>query len=242
MSHYEKAWQAVATRVADAARASGRDPQSVHILAVSKTFPADAVRAVHACGQRVFGESYVREGEAKRAALVDLADIEWRLIGPVQSNKAARAARAFDAVESVDRLDIARRLSAACADAGAARPLDVLVQVNISGEAQKRGVRLGVALPLAHAVAKLPMLALRGFMGSAAAGLDEPACRVQFRALKTCLDTAIAEGLRMDTLSMGKSADLEAAIAEGATEVRVGSAIFGARARDDEAHVAPELS
>jgi PLP dependent protein len=242
MSHYKKAWQAVATRVADAAKTFGRDPQSVHILAVSKTFPADAVRAVHACGQRAFGESYVREGEAKRAALADLADIEWRLIGPVQSNKAARAARTFDAVESVDRLDVARRLSAARVEAGAARPLDVLVQVNISGEAQKRGVRVDDALPLARAVSRLPALALRGFMGIAAADLDQRACRAQFRALKTCFDTAIAEGLRVDTLSMGMSGDLEAAIAEGATEVRVGSAIFGARARDDQASVAGELS
>ena len=229
MSRYEKAWQAVAARVANAANEAGRAPESVAILAVSKTFPADAVREVHALGQRAFGENYVREGEAKRVALADLRDLRLVLIGPLQSNKAARAARIFDAVETIDRLDIARKLAAARAALGDAPPLDVLVQVNISGEPQKHGVTIDDALPLAREVARLPALRLRGFMGIAAADAAETAVRAQFGALRQAFDAARREGLGLDTLSMGMSADLEAAVAEGATEVRIGSAIFGAR-------------
>lgn len=228
MSHYENAWQAVTQRVARAAGAAARDPAEVRLLAVSKTFAADAVRAVFACGQREFGENYVREAAAKREALADLADIEWRLIGPLQANKAALAARTFDAVESVDRLRIAQRLSAARA-AGTAAPLDVLVQVNISDEATKSGVRLDEALALARDVAALPALCLRGFMGIAAPDVAAGVQRAQFHALRQCYDAARAAGLALDTLSMGMSADLEGAIAEGSTEVRVGTAIFGAR-------------
>ena len=226
MSHYAKAWQAVTDRIAAAARDAGRPVTGVRLLAVSKTFPAEAVRAVHACGQRAFGENYVQEAAAKRAALGDLAGIEWRLIGPLQSNKAAAAARLFDAVESVDDLRIARRLAAA---REAATPLPVLVQVNISGESTKSGVRVDDALPLAREVGRLPALALRGFMGIAAPGVNREAQRGQFRALKQCFDLARADGLAVDTLSMGMSDDLELAVAEGSTEVRIGSAIFGAR-------------
>lgn len=233
MSHYKKAWQAVLQRIAGAATAAGRAPEEIRLLAVSKTFPAAAVRAVHACGQRAFGENYVREGEAKRAALADLADIEWRLIGPLQANKATVAAQVFDAVESVDRLRIAQRLAAARAGRPELRPLAVLVQVNISGESTKSGVRFDEALPLARDIARLPALALRGFMGIAAPDAPGNVLRAQFRGLRQCFDAARADGLDVDTLSMGMSADLEAAIAEGATEVRVGSAIFGARAAAD---------
>jgi pyridoxal phosphate enzyme (YggS family) len=229
MSRYEKAWQAVAARVAAAAKRAGRVPESVAILAVSKTFPADAVREVYALGQRAFGENYVREAEAKREALADLSGLRLVLIGPLQSNKASRAARIFDAVETLDRPDVARKLAGARAALESAPPLDVLVQVNISGEAQKHGVLPEGALALAREAARLPALRLRGFMGIAAAGADEAAARAQFRTLKASFDAARRDGLDVDTLSMGMSADLEAAIAEGATEVRIGSAIFGAR-------------
>lgn len=229
MSLYEKAWQAVESRIAEAARRVGRAPGEVRLLAVSKTFPAEAVRAVHACGQRAFGENYVQEAESKRAALADLSDIEWRLIGPLQANKAAVAARVFDAVESVERLRIAQRLSAARASVLSRPALAVLVQVNISGEATKHGVALDDALPLAREVARLPALVLRGFMGIAAPDVGVDVQRAQFRALRRCFEAARADGLGVDTLSMGMSGDLEAAIAEGATEVRIGSALFGAR-------------
>ncbi len=240
MSHYEKAWQAVMNRIGAAARMAGRPPSDIRLLAVSKTFPAEAVRAVHACGQRAFGENYVREALAKREALADL-DIEWRLIGPLQSNKAAAAARLFDAVESVGDLRTAQRLSAARAarvpDTAAAPrgPLRVLVQVNISDEASKSGVRPDGALALARDIAGLPALALQGFMGIAAPDVAEDVQRAQFRVLRQCLDDARADGLDVDTLSMGMSGDLELAIAEGSTEVRVGSAIFGARAGQADA-------
>jgi pyridoxal phosphate enzyme (YggS family) len=235
MSRYEKAWQAVTARVATAAKSAGRRPEGVAILAVSKTFPAEALREVYALGQRAFGENYVREGEAKREALADLRDLRLVLIGPLQSNKAARAARIFDAVETIDRLDIARKLAAARSALPGAAPLDVLVQVNISGEAQKHGVAAGDALPLAREVARLPALRLRGFMGIAAPDVGEAALRAQFRALKACFEAARRDGLDVDTLSMGMSGDLEVAIAEGATEVRIGSAVFGTRAAADVA-------
>jgi pyridoxal phosphate enzyme (YggS family) len=227
MSHYEKAWQAVAERIDRAVRAAGRAPSSVRLLAVSKTFPADAVRAVHAAGQRAFGENQVQEGAAKRQALADLPDVEWHLIGPLQGNKTRLAAANFDWVESVDRLKIAQRLSAQRpADLP---PLDICVQVNVSGEATKGGVAPEEALALARAVADLPRLRLRGIMGIPAPSDDIALQRVQFRRLRECLDQCVAAGLAVDTLSMGMSADLEAAIAEGATQVRVGTAIFGNR-------------
>jgi pyridoxal phosphate enzyme (YggS family) len=227
MSHYEKALQAVRDRIAGAAHAVGRDPAGIRLVAVAKTFPAEAVQALYAAGQRAFGENYVQEAAAKRAALAALPDLEWRLIGPLQSNKAALAADTFDAVETVDRTRIAERLSAQRSPAR--KPLDVLVQVNISGEATKSGIEPAAAVGLAGAVARLPRLRLRGFMGIAAPSADVAAQRIQFRGLREVFDAACAAKLDVDTLSMGMSADLEAAVAEGATEVRVGSAIFGAR-------------
>jgi PLP dependent protein len=227
MGRYEKAWQAARERVAEALRSAGRPPGSVALLAVSKTFGADAIRAVHAAGQRAFGENYVQEAIAKRAALADLADVEWHLIGPLQSNKARLAAECFDWVESVDRASIADRLSAARhARRG---PLDVLVQVNVSGEASKSGVAPEAALELARHVAALPGLRLRGIMGIPEPTGDVERLRTQFRRLKACFDECRSAGLDVDTLSMGMSSDLELAVAEGATEVRVGTAIFGER-------------
>jgi hypothetical protein len=227
MFHYEKAWQDVAARIDRAARTHGRDPAGVRLVAVSKTFPAEAIRAVHALGQRDFGENYVQEAAAKMASLADLADIEWHLIGPLQSNKAAIAASRFGWVQTVDRAKIATRLAAARPDHMA--PLSVCVQVNASGEATKSGVSPGEAVGLARVVAGLPRLRLRGIMGIPEPTADAERRRAQFRVLRDCFDECLATGLPVDTLSMGMSADLEDAIAEGATLVRVGTSIFGAR-------------
>lgn len=223
----EKAWQAARTRIDAAARAAGRDPSTVRLVAVSKTRSADEVRAAHGLGQREFAENYVQEAQAKRAALAGLAGVRWRLIGPLQSNKAAVAAEVFDAVESVDRAKIAERLSAA--RAAGRPPLEVLVQVNISGEATKSGVDPGGAVALARLVVALPRLRLAGFMGIAEPTRDPDRQRAQFAILRACLERARAEGLDVATLSMGMSDDLESAIAEGATELRLGTALFGPR-------------
>jgi pyridoxal phosphate enzyme (YggS family) len=201
----------------------------VRLLAVSKTFPASAIRELHRSGQRAFGENYVQEAIDKRAALADLEDVTWHLIGPLQGNKARAAAAAFAVVETIDRPRIAQRLSAARAPATG--PLDVLVQVNVSGEASKSGIAPAGALELARYVATLPNLRLRGLMGIPQPTGNTERLRAQFRALRACYEECRDAGPGVDTLSMGMSADLELAIAEGATEVRVGSAIFGERAK-----------
>ena len=229
MGHLEKALQATRGRIDAAARAAGRDPASVTLLAVSKTFPATAVAAARAAGQRCFGENYVQEAVAKIDALAGLADIEWHLIGPLQSNKAKLAAERFDWVQSVDREKIARAL--ASARPAGRPPLSVCVQVNVSGEPTKSGVRPEEALALATTVAALRGLRLRGIMGIPEPTADPVWERAQFRALAGCFRQCRDAGLAVDTLSMGMSADLEAAIAEGATMVRVGTAIFGVRPR-----------
>jgi pyridoxal phosphate enzyme (YggS family) len=225
MGPHEKAWQVARQRIADAVADAGRPPNSVRLLVVSKTFPADAIRAVHRMGQRAFGENYVQEAVAKRNALADVDAIEWHLIGPLQSNKARLAAACFACVETIDRAPIADRLAAAAGE----RTLDVLVQVNASGEATKHGVAPGDALALARHVSTLPQLRLRGIMGIPEATADPGRLRAQFRRLRACYDACADAGLGVDTLSMGMSSDLELAIAEGATEVRVGTAIFGER-------------
>jgi pyridoxal phosphate enzyme (YggS family) len=227
MSLDEKAWQDIRQRVVAAAKAANRDPADIRVLAVSKTFPVESVRAAYAFGQRAFGENYVREAETKIGALSGLQDIEWHLIGPLQSNKARAAASAFTWVETVDRRTIAERLSAA-RDASAA-PLSVCIQVNISSEASKHGIAPSEALALAREISRLPRIALRGFMGIAQADGDAATIRAQFRALREIYDAARREGHALDTLSMGMSSDLELAIAEGATQLRIGSALFGAR-------------
>ena len=227
MRHYEKAWQAASARIAGAAQAAGRDRNGVKLLAVSKTFPAEAVRSVHALGQRAFGENYVQEAIEKQRALADLRDIEWHLIGPLQSNKARLAAESFDWVETIDRLRIAERLAAARPPDRA--PLNVLIQVNASLEQTKSGVSPEDVLALARDVHRLPQLTLRGIMGIPEPTDSVARQREQFRVLRACFDACCAAGLPMDTLSMGMSADVEAAIAEGATEVRLGTAIFGPR-------------
>ena len=232
MSLYERAWQAVKSRIARAAQEAGRDPAAIRLLAVSKEQPAAAIRAAYALGQRAFGENYVQEAVAKAGSLADLPDIEWHLIGPLQSNKARAAAQSFAWVQTIDRAKIAERLSAARDSALPA--LDVCVQVNISGERSKSGVAPEEALALLDAVAALPRLKLRGLMGIAEPTSDREVQRAQYRRLRELFDAARAGGLPLDTLSMGMSADLEAAIAEGATIVRVGTALFGARASHRE--------
>ena len=219
---------AVSQRIALAAQLAGRDPRSVALLAVSKTFPAEDVRAAHAAGQRMFGENYVQESLTKIEALADLrASLEWHFIGPLQSNKTRPVAENFDWVHSVDRLKIAQRL----AEQRPAHlpPLNVCLQVNVSGEASKAGVTPAEAVEAAHAIAALPQLRLRGLMS-----IPEPADtseeqRAPHRQLRELFERLCADGLELDTLSMGMSGDLEAAVLEGATIVRVGTAIFGAR-------------
>jgi pyridoxal phosphate enzyme (YggS family) len=227
MGSYEKRWQGVLEHVARAAHAADRDPAGIRVIAVGKTFGPEAIRAVHAAGARAFGENYVQEALGKIEALRDLPDIEWHFIGPLQSNKTAPVAAHFDWVHTIDRLKIAQRLSAARTPERP--PLDLCIQVNISGEATKSGVAPDDALALARSVATLPHVRLRGFMGIAEPTPDVARQRAQFRRLRECLERSAAQGLAVDTLSMGMTADLDAAIAEGATLVRIGTAIFGER-------------
>ena len=225
--------QQVHARIARACAQAGRPVQSVTLLTVSKTFGADAVREAVAAGEHRFGENYVAEGIEKIAALAGLhtpagTALEWHLIGPLQSNKTRVVAEHFDWVHSVDRLKIAQRL----AEQRPAHlaPLQVCLQVNISGEASKGGVQPDEVAALAHAVAALPRLVLRGLMAIPEPAADIAAQRAPHRALRELMAQLQAAGLTaLDTLSMGMSADLDAAVMEGATIVRVGSAIFGAR-------------
>jgi pyridoxal phosphate enzyme (YggS family) len=221
--------QQVHQRIGAACTAARRPVQSVTLLAVSKTMPADAVRAAQAAGQRAFGENYVQEAVEKITALADLrSQLEWHLIGPLQSNKTRVVAEQFDWVHSVERLKVAERLSQQ--RPAHLPPLQVCLQVNVSGEASKSGVAPGDLAALAAAVAALPRLRLRGLMSIPEPAPDDEAQRRPHRALHGLWQSLREQGLPLDTLSMGMSADLEAAIAEGATLVRVGTAVFGARA------------
>ena len=225
--------QQVRLRIAQAARAAGRDPAAVRLLAVSKTFGAEAVAGMAACGQTEFGENYVQEGVAKIDALRSRwPALCWHYIGPLQSNKTRDVAERFDWVHSLDRLDLAQRLSAqrpAERAGDVLAPLQVCLQVNVSGEASKRGVAPPQLLPLAQQVARLPGLRLRGLMCIPAAAAELAAQREPFARLRELQQQLAQSGLALDTLSMGMSADLEAAVIEGATIVRVGSALFGPR-------------
>ena len=217
--------QNLVARIARAAADAGRNPAEVRLLAVSKTWPADAVREA-AAGQHAFGENYVQEGVAKVEALADLG-LEWHFIGPLQSNKTRPVANSFAWVHSIDRLKIAQRLSEQ-RDVFLP-PLQVCIQVNVSGEASKSGVSLAELPGLARAVASLPRLRLRGLMTIPEPTADVALQRSRFAALRQLMAQLRADGLDLDTLSMGMSDDLEAAIAEGSTMVRVGTAIFGSR-------------
>ena len=218
--------QAVQSRIARAAQAAGRAPDDVRLLAVSKTWPLACVLAAADAGQRAFGENYVQEAVDKKIAAAE-KKLEWHFIGPLQSNKTRLVAENFDWVHSIERLKIAERLSAQ--RPGGLSPLQVCVQVNVSGEASKSGCAPEDAPALCRAVATLPNLRLRGLMGIPEPTDDPLAQRAAFRCLREIYETLRAAGLPLDTLSMGMSHDLEAAIAEGATIVRIGTAIFGER-------------
>jgi hypothetical protein len=213
----------VRAQIEAASQAAGREPSSVQLLAVSKTWGADAVRQAHAAGQTAFGENYIQEAVDKITALRDLP-LEWHCIGPIQSNKTRLVAEHFDWVHSVDRLKIAQRLSEQ--RPAELPPLQVCIQVNVDGGHNKSGVSPLELPALAQAVAALPRMRLRGIMT-----IPEPA--EQMRAVhaqaKALYEALRQQGLPLDTLSMGMSADMAAAIAEGSTLVRVGTAIFGQR-------------
>lgn len=222
--------QAVSADIRAAALASGRDPQQLRLLAVSKTFPADAVIAAAEAGQHCFGENYLQEALEKMQEVQvkkPQLQLEWHFIGPIQSNKTRPIAEHFSWVHSVDREKIAQRLSE---QRPAEMPaLNICLQVNISGEASKSGVLPEEALALAQKIALLPGLQLRGLMAVPEASHDEQAQRQAFRQLKQLSDTIRAAGITLDTLSMGMSGDMHAAIAEGSTMLRIGTAIFGNR-------------
>ena len=216
----------VLDRIDAACAAAGRPRESVRLIAVSKLHPAASLAEVAAAGQIDFGENYVQEFADKVAELADL-DLEWHFIGPLQSNKTRPVAEAAHWVHTLDRLKIAERLSAQRpADLP---PLNVCVQVNVSGETSKHGVNLADVPALARAVAALPRLRLRGLMTIPEASPDLDLLASRFASLRQCLAALNAEGLALDTLSMGMSADMDLALAEGATLVRVGTAIFGER-------------
>ncbi len=221
--------QAVNARIDAAARRYARPRDSIALLAVSKTWPASAVREAFAAGQRLFGENYVQEGLEKADALADLRaqGLQWHFIGPLQSNKTRRIAETCDWVHSIDRVKIAERLSEQRPPT--LPPLQICLQVNVSGESTKSGVAPTEVAALAHRVAQLPRLKLRGLMAIPAPVDDFAQQRANFARLREYREQLNAVGLQLDTLSMGMSDDLEAAIAEGATLVRVGSAIFGER-------------
>ncbi|ALP52353.1 hypothetical protein Tel_03895 [Candidatus Tenderia electrophaga] len=202
-----------------------RAPGSVALLAVSKTWPLEDILAAARAGQACFGENYVQEAVAKIDACP--IELEWHFVGHIQSNKSRDIASRFDWVHSIDRLKLARRLSEQRPDPLA--PLNICLQVNISGEASKSGLRPDEVLTLAGPISELPRLRLRGLMAIPAPMADFAGQRAMFRQVRELQDRLIAQGLALDTLSMGMSDDLEAAIAEGATLVRIGTAIFGAR-------------
>jgi pyridoxal phosphate enzyme (YggS family) len=221
------ALHSVRARIARAAEAAGRDPQSVRLLAVSKLQPASMVRAAAAAGQREFGENYVQEGIDKIEALADVPGLGWHFIGQLQGNKTREVAERFDWVHTVDRERIAARLSAQRPHH--APPLQVLLQVSLAEEPGKGGVTARQVPALAGVVSALPGLRLRGLMCIPPPVADPQAQRVPFRQLRELLEQLNAAGHALDTLSMGMSDDLEAAVLEGSTLVRVGTAIFGPR-------------
>ena len=221
--------QVVRERIARAAQTAGRDPVSVTLLAVSKSQPVARIEEARAAGHKAFGENYVQEALEKMDAL---PGIEWHLIGPLQSNKTRLAAERFAWVHTLEREKIARRLSEQ-RPAGLP-PLNVLIQVNVSGEATKSGVADEAIAALARAIAPLPRLRLRGLMAVPEPTLDVALQRKRFRTVKAAFEN-LKDEFGLDTLSMGMSDDMEAAIAEGATLVRIGSAIFGARKEERSA-------
>lgn len=220
--------QAVHARIAAAAARSGRPASDIALLAVSKTLPPSYIEEAYSAGQRAFGESYAQEGVKKITALAHLG-LEWHFIGPIQSNKTRLIAEHYHWVHGIDREKIAERLAAARPPH--LPPLEVCIQVNVSGEGSKSGVAPGEERALADAIARLPALQLRGLMAIPEPTADVALQRRRYALLRELKDGLAAAGHPVDTLSMGMSDDFESAIAEGATIVRVGSAIFGPRER-----------
>ncbi len=228
----------VKQRIELAVLAAKREPEEVELLAVSKTFPASAIEEAMHAGQSAFGENYVQEAVEKISQLAKLRPwLVWHFIGPLQSNKTREVAEHFDWVHSVDRLKIAERLSAQRAEFPGLAELQVCVQVNVSEEASKSGIPLSEAQALCDAIAQLPQIVLRGLMAIPAPSVDPAEQRKAFAQVRECFQQIQATRLTdsgyqfFDTLSMGMSDDLEAAIAQGSTMVRVGTAIFGKRAK-----------
>jgi pyridoxal phosphate enzyme (YggS family) len=218
--------KAVRQQISQAEQRFGRSAGSVQLLAVSKTRPAEDIREAYQAGQRAFGENYLQEALQKIQQLAD-TDIEWHFIGPIQSNKTRDIAQHFDWVHSVDRLKIARRLNEQRPESSA--PLSICLQVNIDNEASKSGVKPQEALQIAKDIQNLPRLRLRGLMAIPSASADFEIQRAAFAKLRALYETIQQQGIELDTLSMGMSNDLKAAIAEGSTMVRIGTAIFGPR-------------
>lgn len=233
MTSISERLQAIRTGIRQAESAAGRPPDSVQLLAVSKTKPATDIREAYAAGQRLFGENYVQEALGKMEELTDLA-LEWHFIGPIQSNKTRPIAEHFDWVHGIDRLKIAQRLNDARPDH--LPPLNVCIEVNVSGEDSKEGVAPEEVASLAAAIVQLPRLRLRGLMTIPAPTHDPSLQQLPFRRMRELQGSLLAHGYPLDTLSMGMSEDYPAAIAEGATIVRVGTAIFGARAPKPQEH------
>ncbi len=226
MSTLASALQSVRKRIDRAASAAGRNASEIRLLAVSKAWPAIRLREAWQAGQHAFGENYAQEGVQKIGQLSDL-HIEWHFVGPIQSNKTRVLAENFAWVHGIDREKSAERLSAARPPH--LPPLDVCLQVNVSGEASKSGVAPEHAIALARTVAMLPRLRLRGLMVLPPRERDQAPQRHWFRIARDLKDRIVADGIALDTLSMGMSDDLEAAVLEGATIVRIGTAIFGPR-------------
>jgi PLP dependent protein len=225
---FENSFNTIRDRIAVAARAAGRAADTVQLLAASKSVAPRAIRAAYAAGQYVFGENRVQEACIKMAALADLrAHLEWHFIGALQRNKTRWVATAFDWAHAVDRIEIAERLSAQRPID--APPLNICLQINISGETGKSGIMPAHAARFAHALIQLPRLRLRGLMAIPALSATASEQRAPYRQLRQLFDQLRADGLELDTLSAGMSLDLEAAILEGATLVRIGTALFGAR-------------
>ncbi len=226
MKSIEQSISRLQERIHAAEIAAARSPNSVQLLAVSKTQAADALRAAYDCGQRCFAENYLQEAESKITGLKDL-QIEWHFIGSIQSNKTRTIAALFDWVHTVDRLKIAKRLNEHRSQHQT--PLNICLQVNISGEASKSGVAPAELAELVAAVRQLPSLRLRGLMALPAPSADFSQQCSGFAALSSLQQQLIDDGVELDTLSMGTTNDMEAAIMSGATMVRIGTALFGAR-------------
>jgi PLP dependent protein len=226
MHNIEKNLIQIKSQIAEAAMAAGRSSDAITLLAVSKTKPVSDILAAYQAGQIDFGENYLQEAEQKILALADKG-IQWHYIGPIQSNKTRKIGELFDWVHSVDRYKIAERLSQQRPEA--LKPLNILLQVNIDNEASKSGISVDQVLPLAEQIAQLPKLRLRGLMAIPSVQEDYQQQCIPFARMNKLLQELHTQHPECDTLSMGMSGDMQAAIAQGSTLVRIGTAIFGKR-------------